>query len=193
MAVALRIPTTATDEELALAAASGSDAAFSMIYERHAERLFVWITRMIGPSADREDVLQKAFLGLHQALPSFRGDASLTTFLGRITYNVACDHLRYRNRRPLDYDDAAMETLLDGRSSPEERVRRRQELRELFTMLEKIKPAKRLAFVLIAVEGMPIAEAAQLIGASETVVRQRMRAARHELLELLARAQRRLS
>ncbi len=191
MTAALRIPESATDEELAMAAAAGNQAAFSMIYERHAERLFVWITRMIGPSADREDVLQKAFLGLHRALPSFRRESTLATFLNSITYRVACDHLRYHRRRPLDYDDAAMELLLDGRISPEERAHRRRELRELFSMLEKVKLDKRLAFVLTEIEGISVADAAALVGVSETVMRQRSRAARLELSKMVRRNERR--
>ena len=146
---------------------------------------------MIGPGPDREDVLQQVFLELHRALPGFRGDASLSTFLYRIAINVACDHLRRRQRRPVAHDPDALDALIDGGLSPEERARKRDELRQVFELLERIKPDKRVAFVLCAIEGLSLDEAAELVGARADAVKQRVLHARRELIEMMERAERR--
>lgn len=191
MTVALRRNPPALDAELAAAAAIGDADAFGELYTRYADRVFARITHLVGPGSDREDVLQQVFLELHRALPRYRGDAAVSTFLYRITINVACDHLRRRKRRAGDHDPAALDALIDGEPTPEDRARRRQQLAQVFALLERIKPAKRVAFVLVAVEGLSLAEAAELIGASPDAVKQRVLHARRELLALLAASERR--
>src|SRR3972149_554400 len=74
------------DPESALieAARGGDPAAFTRIYRLHATAAFARLTRLLGPIAEREDLLQKTFLELHRALPPFRGDAAPPTFGRRI-------------------------------------------------------------------------------------------------------------
>ncbi len=54
------------------------------------------ITRLVGPVAERDDLVQKVFIAFHRALPSYRGEARLSTYLHRIAVNTAYDHLRGR-------------------------------------------------------------------------------------------------
>ena len=183
--------TDLTDPELVTAVLDGDAAAFAELYARYADRVYARITHLIGASADREDVLQHVFLELHRALPKFRGDAALSTFLYRITVNVAYDHLRRRSRRPSEPDPEAIAALVDDAPTPEERARRRGELRQIFALLEKIKPKKRIAFVLVAVEGLSYTEASELVGADVDAVKQRVVHARRELMAMMARAERR--
>ena len=58
----------------------------------------------------------------------------------------------------------------------------------MFEHLAALKPKHRIAFVLVAVEGLPLAEAADLVGANADAVKQRVLQARRELTERLARA-----
>jgi RNA polymerase sigma-70 factor (ECF subfamily) len=190
--VAARRSQAAPDRELALAAATGDADAFAELYARYADRVFARITHLIGPGPEREDVLQQVFLELHRALPRFRGDSSLSTFLYRIAINVTYDHLRRRTRRSADHDPAALDTLIDGDPTPEDRARRREELVQIFALLDRIKPNKRIAFVLVAVEGLSLGEAAELVGAHPDAVKQRVLHARRELFALLQIAERRV-
>jgi RNA polymerase sigma-70 factor (ECF subfamily) len=169
----------------------GDRAAYTALYQRYADRVFARLTRLIGPGADREDLLQQVFLALFRALPGFRGEATVSTFIYRITVNVACDHLRRRGRRRVDYAPEALDELIDGSPSPEERARLRAELRDILVLLERVKPAKRIAFVLVAVEGLSLDEAAALVDARPEAVKQRVLHARRELLAMMERAERR--
>jgi RNA polymerase sigma-70 factor, ECF subfamily len=188
----LKSPPAAPPDDVALveAARGGDHAAFSTLYHRHAGWVFARLTRLVGPGPDREDLLQQAFLELHRSLPAFRGDATLATFLHRITVNVAFDHLRRRGRRPVDYAPDALDELIDGSPSPEDRARRRGELRQVLVLLERLKPAKRIAFVLVAVEGLSLEQAAALVGANTPAVKQRVLHARRELLTMIDREDR---
>jgi RNA polymerase sigma-70 factor (ECF subfamily) len=181
------------DDALVARFVGGDRAAYTALYQRYAERVFARLTRLIGPGADREDLLQQVFLALFRALPGFRGESSVSTFIYRITVHIACDHLRQRRRRTVDYDPEALDELIDGSPSPEVRARLRAELGEVMLLLERIKPAKRVAFVLVAVEGLSLDEAAALVEANPEAVKQRVLHARRELLAMMARAELRAS
>jgi RNA polymerase sigma-70 factor (ECF subfamily) len=189
--VARRSPPT-SDADVAVAAAGGDAGAFAELYARYADRVFARVTHLVGPGPDREDVLQQVFLELHRALPRFRFDASVSTFLYRITVNVSYDHLRRRTRRAGDHDPAALDALIDHAPTPEDRARRREELGQIFALLDRIKPKKRIAFVLVAVEGLSLGEAAELVGAHPDAVKQRVLTARRELLALMKSTEQRL-
>jgi RNA polymerase sigma-70 factor (ECF subfamily) len=189
LAVAPRphVPVESSDLALIDAARGGDHAAFATLYNRHARWVFARLTRLVGPGHDREDLLQHVFLELHRALPAYRGEAALPTFLHRITVHVAFDHLRRRGRRPVAYAPEALDELIDGHPTPEERARRRDELRQVLELLERLKPDKRIAFVLVAVEGLSLDDAAAIVGANTPAVKQRVLHARRELVELVAR------
>jgi RNA polymerase sigma-70 factor (ECF subfamily) len=191
MKVAARRWLPTPDPELVLAAATGDDSAFGEIYSRYADRVFARVTHLIGPTQDREDVFQQVFLQLHRALPRFRGEASLSTFLYRITANVSYDHLRRRGRRAAEHDPNALDALITGDPTPEDRARRREELTQIFGLLGQIKPKKRLAFVLVAIEGLSLSEAADQLGAHAEAIKQRVLHARRELVALMQRDERR--
>lgn len=174
------------DGELARRAAAGDRAAFEAIYERFADVAYARLTRLLGPTEDRADVLQQVFLKLHRALGAYRGEAALGTFLHRITVNVAYDHLRQRHRRPEVLDPDAIEEMIADAPSPETRTQRREELAQLFQHLAWLAPDKRVALVLVSVEGLSLREAAELVGASPDAVKQRVLHARRELLARIA-------
>lgn len=180
----------AVDATLVRAAAAGDRAAFADLYRRHLDSVFARLTRVVGPTPERDDLVQQIFLNVFRALPRFRGDAAFTTFLHRIVLNVACDHLerRHRARRCGEpVDDRQLETLIAPGASPEQQARQRDQLRRLFHSLERLSPKRRAAFVLVAVDGLSLDEAATLLGANAAAVKQRVLEARRELAQALDR------
>jgi RNA polymerase sigma-70 factor, ECF subfamily len=184
-------PAQDLDADLVAAARDGDQGAFSSLYRRHASSVYSRLTRLVGPVPEREDLLQQVFLELHRSLPSFRGDSTLGTYLGRIAAHVAFGYLRHRRRKhtvPLEPEQLA--DLVAPGVAPDEAARGRENLRQLFEMLGRLKPKKRLAFVLVAVEGLTLSEAAVQLDATQDAVKQRVLAARHELEGMLSRARR---
>jgi RNA polymerase sigma-70 factor (ECF subfamily) len=178
------------ESTLVSAAAAGDRRAFAALYQRHLHSVYARLTRVIGPTPERDDLVQQIFLDLYRALPRFRGEAAFSTFLHRIVLNVACDHLERRRRgrgRNEPLDARALETLIAPDASPEQRARQREELRRLFAHLEALSPKRRTAFVLVAVEGLPLEEAAGLLDAKPAAIKQRVLEARRELAVALER------
>jgi RNA polymerase sigma-70 factor, ECF subfamily len=161
------------------------DEAFMKLYKQNSGRVLAWLTRALGPGADREDVMQQVFLQLYRALPAFRGDSSPDTFLFRIMSNVTMDHLRKHRRRPVVEDGAGMEEIVEGRPTPEDCYRRKQQLERLLALLPYLEAEQRQAFVLVVIEGVPAAVAAARLGSSTQQVRQRAARARRLLRAML--------
>jgi len=190
MARSVRPSDAAEDARLIAAAAAGDRRAFADLYRRHLDSVYARLTRVVGPVSERDDLVQQIFLDVHRALPRFRGEAAFTTFLHRIVMNVACEHLERRRRgrgRNEPLDDRQLDTLMLPAASPEQRTRHREELRRLFARLEALSAKRRAAFVLVAVEGLSLEDAAALLAINVPAVKQRVLEARRELARALGR------
>jgi RNA polymerase sigma-70 factor, ECF subfamily len=191
-ACAVLAPAVAPPEDDALIAAArgGDHVAYTALYQRHAGHVYARLTQLVGPTGDREDLLQQVFLELYRSLPRFRSESSISTFIHGIAVHVALDHLRRRGRRPKDFTTIELDELIDRDPTPEERARRRDELRQVLALLERVKPAKRIAFALVAIAGLSHEEAAELVDTNADVIKQRVLRARRELVAMLARSER---
>jgi RNA polymerase sigma-70 factor, ECF subfamily len=137
---------------------------------------------MVGSGPDREDLLQEVFLQLHRSLPTFRGAASLATFLHCIIRNVAIDYLRRRARHLwLAYDNSAGDFLADTAQDPEQQTGSRLQLRTLLDQLDRLPKKKRDALVLRVVVGLPLRQTASYLGTSPAAVKQQLTGARRDL------------
>jgi len=74
---------------------------FELLVREHQGMVFGTLTRMTGTGAHVEDLAQEVFLRLYRALPEFRGDAAISTYLYRIVVNVAQDEWKRRRKERL--------------------------------------------------------------------------------------------
>lgn len=170
-------------------ALAGDASAFREIFRNHRQDVARVVYRMLGPSADAEDVVQEVFLHVYRSLPTFRGDSRFTTWLYRLAVNVTRMHLRKGRSRPrfadVDVPDVASEDDA-RRDDPESVVEQRERLRVLYRLLDGIGEKKREVLVLHDFEGMPAKEIADLVGAPVLTVRTRLFYARKELYAAMA-------
>lgn len=170
----------------ARAAPALEESAFEMIYREHADRAFALLTKLIGPDRDREDLLQEVFIRLHGALPRFRGDCSMGTFVYRIATRVAIDHMRRRRvLLPSDFSDE-----VDPGLTPAEHVVRCEQLARAVGMLARLSPKHRVAFVLREVMGLSHEEIGKIVEAHPAAARMRVAKA-HRVLAKLAKEEER--
>lgn len=83
-----------SDESLARAAAEGDSHAFSLLLERHYDRVFRLAFRLTGVAAEAEDLTQDVCAALPARLQGFRGEARFATWLWRVVVNAAHDRRR---------------------------------------------------------------------------------------------------
>ncbi len=166
-----------TDAELLAAHCAGDQDAFGEIFRRHKDRMWAVAVRTCGDREMASDCLQEAFIAAYRRAASFRGEAAVTTWLHRIVVNACLDRLRRsRPTAPLpEYD------LTDGRDEHASTVTR-LDVREA---LSRLPEGQRLALVLVDMHGMPVAEAAEVLGVAEGTIKSRCSRGRAALAELL--------
>jgi RNA polymerase sigma-70 factor, ECF subfamily len=178
-----------TEEGALVERASGGDrSAFDELFRRHVDDVYRRLTRLIGPDPEREDLVQEVFIAAYRGLGRFRQEAAFSTWLYRIVVHVAYSHLRKRRRHPLDLKsmDELERSLADGPSlqaSPEQRL----QVRSVMALLERLKPKKRVAFILRVVEGLSLQEIGEIVDAEPAAVGQRVKHAQRELQRLVER------
>jgi RNA polymerase sigma-70 factor (ECF subfamily) len=159
------------------------------VYRAHAQRVAAWAARLGGPSVDAEDVVQEVFLIVHRLLPTFRGDAQVTTWLFRITQNVVRHRRRQgRWRRWLggSADDVAG-NVASGRPTPVEDLERRQASDLVYRVLDGMSDRYRTVIVLFELEQRSGEEIAELLGTKVATVWVWLHRARAQFAKRLAK------
>ncbi len=165
---------------------TGYDEVFMEIYRRHRRRVHRWLTRSLGAVLDREDVTQEVFMQLYRALPSYRGEATMVTFLYTITLNVSNSHKRKQGRQLPLSSSSMVEDQMDEAPTPEDLLRRKQQLEKLIHLGQFLPQNLRLPFQLVFLENLSYAAAAERLGLRATQVKQRVAKARKKLLAMLS-------
>jgi RNA polymerase sigma-70 factor (ECF subfamily) len=160
------------------------------LFRRHHGTVMRVVRRMLGPrasQADIEDVTQQTFVAAQRSIERYRGDSAPTTWLCGIAAHVVLMHLRSWRRRTRALESFFEHWTATAPSSIdlEERYGHRQDLERVWRCLEKIKPDKRIVFVLFEVEGMSGAEIAQALEIPAATVFTRLHHARRELVALM--------
>lgn len=164
---------------------SGDTAATRELFRRHQKRVHGSLYRVLGSNRDMDDLLQDAFLQVFQSLKGWRAEASLATWIDRVSVRVAYRYLTKRGKRvQTDLLDEDEESGADageagfGDTAGARRQQARDGVKRLYEVLDGLSPAARLAFTLHEVDGRPIAEVAALVGSSVTATKLRVWRAR---------------
>ncbi|CAM5502521.1 Sigma-24 OS=Afipia felis OX=1035 GN=rpoE_1 PE=3 SV=1 [Afipia felis] len=176
---------TASDDALVRAAQGGDGRAFRVILTRYNRRLYRIARGILRNDAEAEDAMQEAYVNAFTHLATFRGDASLATWLSRIVMNEALGRLR--SRRPM-VDIAEVVTPEreaeivpfpnTARTDPERTVAQRELLRLVEQATDELPDAYRTVFVTRVIEGMSVEDTAALLGIRTEVVKTRLHRAR---------------
>lgn len=159
--------------------AQGEDRAFDELYRLGAPRVRGFLLRLCGNAALADDLTQETFVRVHRARGAFeRASAALPWFFA-IARNAFVDHKRREHTRrgvsaplpPGDGGPPEAEAPLEARG--DEVVAAGEVLDLVRSTLDSLSPTQREAFVLLRFEGMSVAEAALVLGATEAAVKVR--------------------
>ncbi len=152
----------------------------------HGRDVYRIVARLVGPAtprADIEDLAQQVFLAAYDARHRFRGDAQVTTWLYGIASRTVLRYLRgwRRRQRMLDTLRTMAELTSPMVVSPEQEVGDRELLQRVWGCLLRIKPKKRVVYILHEIEGLPAKQIAAMLEVKEATVWSRLHHARREL------------
>ncbi len=155
--------------------------AFAALFRAHREPVLALCLHLTGRRVDAEDAAQETFLAAHRALPGFRGEARLSTWLYRIAVRASLQ-VKARRRPHLELDDE-----LGAPGSAEAALLARDEARRVQRALQLLPTEQRAVLALFAVEGLSHAEVADVLGVPVGTVWSRLHLARRRLAEALER------
>jgi RNA polymerase sigma-70 factor (ECF subfamily) len=189
-------PEAGTLETALRAAQRGDVAAFNTLVVVYQRQLFNVCYRTLGNSEDAADATQDALLSAYRALRSFNGSADgLRGWLLRIAINTCYDHLRRRQRRPVQSLDSlgsdgedepgAADRLPDPGFGPEQRSLGAETARSIQEAIDRLPPDQRLTVILCDVQGLSYDEVARAMAVELGTVKSRLSRARAQLRDLL--------
>lgn len=174
------------DGGLVARARRGDVDAFEQLYRLHAGRVYALCLRLSADAGVARELTQDTFVRAWEALPRFRADASLTTWLHRIAVNAMLERRRGDRRRSTrvglaeDEDEEAMQ-VAGAVSAPDVAT-----AIDLERAIGALPPGVRRAFVLHDVEGYTHEEIATMTGLAAGTLRAQLHRARQLLMRALS-------
>ena len=175
----------APDTTLVEAARGGDRAAFDELVRRHFSPVYALSFRLIGNHEDAEDMAQDCFVRAFGALAYYRGDASFSTWIARISVHLARDRRRHAGRRPGIVGLESIPGEPPGPRSPEGDASRRELSAALAKAMRRLPGPLSEALALRLFEGLDYDEVAELTGVRPGTVRTQVMKARRMLLRWL--------
>jgi RNA polymerase sigma-70 factor (ECF subfamily) len=173
------------NDPVVAAAQAGDRRAFDQLVRRHQNEVYTLALRLTADSEVASDVAQEAFLRAWRALPGFRGDARFSTWIHRITVNVALTTQRRRRRLHAEsIDDMAAHPEAGGLTP--EAAGEASDLRpRLGAALGALPASQRIVVVLKDVHEWSHGEIAEELGITVTAAKVRLHRARRALRAML--------
>jgi RNA polymerase sigma-70 factor (ECF subfamily) len=168
-------PDGMTDEALVRRCAAGEAAAFRALFDRYESLLMRFFVQILGHREDAEEAVVDTFLKLWRGAPSYRGEASVRTWLYRIANSTAIDALRRRRRQPSVDANVILSDDRDARLDPaSERIdpaaalvagyQQERDRRAVNRALAQLAPPERTLLVLFYFEGYSYAQIGETTG-----------------------------
>lgn len=147
---------------------STREKAFVDLVQRYSKPLYSQIRRLVLNHSDCDNLLQEVFIKAWKGIASFRGDSKLYTWLYRIAYHEALDHLRWKQQRREHEVEIGEENsflierlVADPYFDPDEAELKLQKA------IAHLPPKQRQVFLLRFYDELPYSEIRSLTGTSE--------------------------
>ncbi|MFO8081955.1 MAG: sigma-70 family RNA polymerase sigma factor [Armatimonadota bacterium] len=179
-----------SDSELVRASRAGDAEAFDCLVEAHYRSVYNTAYRMLRTPSAASDATQATFVRVWEALSSFRGDASFSTWLYRITMNVCLDELRRNKNQPLsltveddDGEPSGERDMPDFSDEPASTAEQRQLQELVHEAIGRLSDDFRAVIVLYDIRGLSYQEISDALEIPLGTVKSRLNRARQALRE----------
>ncbi len=160
---------------------SGNQGAFEQLISQYERLVSHAIFRLIHNPADREDVCQEVFVKVYKQLRSFRYQSRLSTWIARIAYNTAINHLRKRRELTVEADwEQADET-----SDPALAMGERQLQEFVHARMDQLTVVEKSVLTFYHLEEMSVSEISRVMDRPEGTIKSDLYRARKKLKDLI--------
>ena len=175
--------------DLVTSAQKGEEWAFEALFAQHKQRVYALCLRMIGNTADAEELTQEAFLQVFRKIQTFRGHSAFSTWLHRVAVNTVLMRLRKKNVNEVSLEDSTRQEEFEEApreyGAPDLALTGTIDRVNLKRAMAMLPVGYRQAFVLHDVQGYEHNEIAALLGCSIGNSKSQLHKARARLRKLL--------
>ncbi len=169
-----------------LALLEKNQKAWTELITRYYGKVAATVYRIIGKSAEAEDIVQEVFTEMAKSIKLYRRDSLFSTFLYRIAVNTTYKYIQKNMNRNESAEEPEFFIQIGDRSSGSESSMIKQERAEILNRaMKKISPEKRMVLTLYEVEGVPLKEISEILKQPLQTVWSRINQAKKELYEIL--------
>lgn len=183
--------TNPTDAELVESCLAGRRDAFDLLVERHQRHVYQLCYRFVGNHEDASDLAQDVFIRAYRGLGTFKGDASLGTWLYRIGVNLCLNRVGAKTPKPEALDPilaASDERIASREESAAEALLRGERAVQVRAAIAKLPKKQRATLILRIYHELPHEEIAGILGSSVGAVKANFFHALNNLKKLMLAA-----
>ena len=181
-----------SDQDLVARAKAGDQTAFERLVVDNQNKVYSLCVRLTGDREEGADLAQEAFLRAWQALPSFQGESSFSTWVYRLATNVCIDFLRMQARRrevapvqSIDDEELSWTEPADWEQDPHRQLERAELNRAVSQGLERLPDHHRQVLVMRELSGLSYQEIGDALALDLGTVKSRIARARLALRKIL--------
>ena len=196
----LSIKTTSNTDDLLARLQAGEESALADLAETYSSKIYQLAFRYLRNKEDAEEVTQDVLFKVYRKVSTFRGDAALSSWIYRITFNAAMSRLRTaRYQRSQEEERAASANDADGVNPPnrtpdvadwtdmaDENVLRSQLRQRVFRAILALPAIYRAPVMLRDIQGMSTEEASAMLKVKDQTLKSRLHRGRLILRKQLA-------
>ena len=171
----------------------GDEAAFRELIEAHQHRIIGTVAKMLGDTADAEDIAQQVFIRVWKSAARYEPTAKFTTWLFKITRNLVFNEFRRRKRHPgqsldaVDRDDRPLQAEDHTVKAPDTALLDDEMQAAIQRAIDELPETQRMAVILRRYDDIPYEEIGEILDLSVPAVKSVLFRARTELREKLKR------
>jgi RNA polymerase sigma-70 factor (ECF subfamily) len=178
-----------TDADLVEASLAGDRQAFDTIVERHQRHVYQLCYRFVGNHEDASDLAQDVFVRAFRSLRTFKGQASLGTWLYRIAVNVSLNKIGAKRPAPVSFDALLRgddPRIVSTDENASEAVLREERAAQVRNAIARLPKKQRATLILRVYHDLPHDQIAGILGSSVGAVKANFFHALNNLKKLLS-------
>jgi RNA polymerase sigma-70 factor (ECF subfamily) len=179
-----------TDTQLIERILNGERQCYKELVERHSSMVFHLARRFSNNEETVKDLVQQVFVKVYERLESFRGDASFSSWLYRLSMNHFRDYaknIRRKNQRFSEMEEYEVDARLGHEDTPDQNLERDQESARLFQALDELPEKYAEPLLLKYRDGMSYKVISDRLDVSVSALKVRVHRARKELKQIMKR------
>ena len=153
------------EEEIVKAILNGEKQLYADIVKKYQQIVANLVYKMVGDCLDVEEATQQVFVELYSALPRFRNDSKLSTYIYRITVNVVGKMMHSSKRYLYSDEDRTFDTPSTERNI-EQKIIREEQHTKIHLAIGQLKQEQRTALVLYTFDELSYQQIAEVMQVS---------------------------